>query len=76
VQIEVLQFDVSEDGAAVLKARWAAAPNREKLNASALSISEFEGQANGSSNEARVAALSGLIDTLSREVAQKVASGD
>ena len=75
VQVEVLQFDVSEAGTAVLKVRWAAAPTREGLSSATLSVSEFAAQANGSSSEAQVAALSGLIDTFSLEVAQRFELG-
>lgn len=73
VQIEVLQFDASEDGTAVLKARWLLGSSREALASSTMTISEYEAKAEGSSTEARVTALSSLIDRFSREVAQKVA---
>jgi uncharacterized lipoprotein YmbA len=74
VQVEVLQFDVSDDNKAVLKARWAAARSREALNTATLTVSQFEGQAASGSSEARVSALSELIDAFSHEVAQKVAA--
>jgi uncharacterized lipoprotein YmbA len=74
VQVEVLQFDVSEQGRAVLKCRWATAPNREALTSAPLVTSEFEGLAANSSSEARVSALSDLIDTLSKVMAQGIQS--
>lgn len=74
LQVEVLQFDVSEDSRAVLKARWAVAPNRDALSATTMLVSQFEARAVSDSVESRVAALSELIDTFSRDVARQMTS--
>lgn len=74
LQVEVLQFDVNEEGKALLKARWAIGANRDALAVAPLALREYTSTAEGSATEARVAALSALIDNLSREVALKVSS--
>jgi len=72
LQVEVLQFDVRDDGKALLKARWAAAANRDLLAKTSLVMSEYAGSAVDDSSEARVAALSALIDSLCRDIAKRV----
>lgn len=74
LQVEVLQFDVSDEGKALLKVRWAVGATREALAGASLTLSEFTGTAADSSSEARVLALSALIDKLSRDVAHRVSA--
>ena len=74
LQVEVLQFDVSDEGRALLKVRWALGANREALSSAPLVLSEYMGTAEDGTSEARVAALSVLIDKLCRDVAGKVAA--
>jgi len=73
LQVEVLQFDVTDEGHAFLKARWASGANRQALAAASLTVSEYTTTAEDETSEARVAALSALIGKLSRDVAQRVA---
>ena len=74
VQVEVLQFDVTDDGKALLKVRWASALNRDALASASLKVSEFTAVATDSSSEARVSALSGLINSFAQEVAGAIVS--
>lgn len=74
VQVEVLQFDAAKDGSVMLKARWAVASDRQSLPSTTMRISEFQAQAQNDSSEARVTALSDLIDRFSAEVSDNVAS--
>lgn len=72
LQVEVLQFDVTEEGKAFLKARWSTGVDRSALSTVPLTVSEFTGLSEGSSSEARVAALSSLVREFSRVVAARV----
>ena len=72
LQVEVLQFDVTDEGRALLKARWATGADRTAVATVPLTISEFTGSAEGTSSEARVAALSALVRELAREIAARV----
>jgi len=73
VQVEVLQFDVTEEGRALLKVRWGTATTRDALSSASLVVSEFSATAQGDSSEERVAAMSGLISSFAQEVALRVA---
>ena len=72
LQVEVLQFDVTDEGRALLKARWALGANRDVIAHAPLTVSEFYGTSEGNSSEAHVAALSKLVIDFSRVVAQGV----
>jgi uncharacterized lipoprotein YmbA len=72
LQVEVLQFDVTEEGRALLKARWATGADRTAVATDPLTISEFTGSAEDTSSEARVAALSALVRELAREISARV----
>ncbi len=72
LQVEVLQFDVTEEGKALLKARWSTGVDRSALSTVPLTVSEFTGLSEGSSSEARVAALSSLVCEFARVVAARV----
>jgi len=72
LQVEVLQFDVTEEGKAFLKARWSTGVDRSALSTIPLTVSEFTGLSEGSSSEARVAALSSLVREFSRVVAARI----
>jgi uncharacterized lipoprotein YmbA len=72
VQVEVLQFDVTEEGKAFLKARWSTGVDRSALSTVPLTVSEFTGLSERSSSEARVAALSSLVCEFARVVAARV----
>lgn len=73
LQVEVLQFDVTEEGRAILKVRWVAGPDRTALSSVPLTVSEFTAQAADSDSEARVDALSSLVRDFARVVAQRLA---
>ena len=72
LQVEVLQFDVTEEGKALLQVRWAIGANRDVIATGPLTVSEFSGTAEGSSGEDHVAALSKLLREFSQVVAQAV----
>jgi uncharacterized lipoprotein YmbA len=72
LQVEVLQFDVTDQGRALLKARWAIGANRDVVANAPLAVSEFSGNSEGDSSEAHVAALSKLVRDFSRVVAQGI----
>ena len=72
LQVEVLQFDVSDEGKTLLKVRWAVGADRQVLATAPLAISEYSGTTDEGSSEARVATLSALIDKLSSDIARKV----
>lgn len=72
LQVEVLQFDVTDEGRALLKVRWALGANRDEIAHAPLAVSEFYGSSEGDSSEAHVAALSKLVIDFSRVVAQGV----
>lgn len=74
LQVEVLQFDVTDQGKALLKVRWAVGASRDTLAGAPLALTEYTGTAEDSTSEARVSALSALIDSFSRDVALKVSS--
>ena len=73
--VEVLQFDVTDEGRALLKARWATGADRTAVATVPLTISEFTGSAEDNSSEARVAALSALVRELARDIAARVGGG-
>jgi len=73
LQVEVLQFDVTEEGHALLKVRWAVGQDRNALLSAPLTVSEFSAQAQRANSESRVEALSSLVRDFSRAVAQRVA---
>lgn len=75
LQVEVLQFDVTEEGRAFLKARWAIGTDRTAVATVPLTVSEFTATAADSSSEARVETLSALVRDFAREVAGRVRSG-
>jgi uncharacterized lipoprotein YmbA len=72
LHVEVLQFDVTEEGIALLQVRWAIGANRDVIATGPLTVSEFSGNAEGSSGEEHVAALSKLLREFSQVVAQAV----
>lgn len=74
LQIEVLQFDVTQGGDALLKIRWAIAASRAALATAPLTVSEFTAHARDNSSEARVSAMSGLVDSFAAAVSQSVSS--
>jgi len=74
LQVEVLQFDVTEEGHALLKVRWAVGHDRNELLSAPLTVSEFSAQAQHANSESRVEALSSLVREFSRAVAQRVAA--
>jgi uncharacterized lipoprotein YmbA len=73
LQVEVLQFDVAEEGAALLKVRWAAGSDRAALVGAPLTVSEFTARAERSDSEARVEALSSLVRDFARKMAAQLA---
>lgn len=73
LQVEVLQFDVTEEGTALLKVRWAAGSERAALVGAPLTVSEFTARAERSDSEARVEALSSLVRDFARKVAAHIA---
>jgi uncharacterized lipoprotein YmbA len=73
LQVEVLQFDVTEEGAALLKVRWAAGSDRAALVGAPLTVSEFTARAERSDSEARVEALSSLVRDFARKMAAQLA---
>ena len=73
LQVEVLQFDVTEEGHALLKVRWAVGQDRNELLSAPLTVSEFSAHAQRTNSEAQVGALSSLVREFSRAVAQRVA---
>jgi uncharacterized lipoprotein YmbA len=73
LQVEVLQFDVTEEGRAVLRIRWATAHDRAALATASFTVSEFTAHAQEETSEERVAALSFLVRDFSRAVAHRVA---
>lgn len=72
LQVEVLQFDVTEEGRAFLRARWATAPDRTALATTPLTVSDFTAQAPNSSTEGQVSALSSLVRDFSGQVAKSM----
>jgi len=72
LQVEVLQFDVTEEGTALLRTRWATAPDRSGLLTTPLTVSEFTAQAPNSTTEGQVSALSSLVREFSGQVAKSV----
>ncbi len=74
LQVEVLQFDVTDEGRAILKVRWAVGARREDLASAPLVVSEYVGVVERDTTEARVAALSMLIDKLAFDVSRRVGS--
>lgn len=75
LQVEVLQFDVTEQGSAFLKARWVTGADRTAITTVPLTISEFTATSADSSSEARVETLSALVRDFAREVAGRVRGG-
>ncbi len=75
LRLEVVQFDVSEQGEAVLKARWRLSDGRAK-RASPLQLSVYRERLESHSTQARVAALSRTVASLCDELARAVRSGD
>lgn len=75
LQVEVLQFDVTEEGRAFLKARWATGADRGAIATVPLTVSEFTATAADGSSEARVETLSALVRDFAREVAGRVRGG-
>ena len=73
LQVEVLQFDVTEEGAALLKVRWAAGSDRAALVGAPLTVSEFTARAERSDSEARVEALGSLVRDFARKMAAQLA---
>ncbi len=72
VQLEVLQFDVTNEGRAVLKVRWALADSVDALKSAPMQVSEFSLMSEESNHSASVAALSQLIEKCARVVAAAV----
>lgn len=72
LQVEVLQFDVTDEGRALLRARWATAPDRGALMTTPLTVSEFTAQAPTSSTEGQVSALSSLVRDFSGQIAKNL----
>jgi uncharacterized lipoprotein YmbA len=75
LQVEVLKFDVTEEGRAFLKARWATGSDRTAVTTVPLTVSKFTATAADSSSEARVETLSALVRDFAREVAGRVRGG-
>jgi uncharacterized lipoprotein YmbA len=70
LQVEVLQFDVTEEGRAFLRTRWATAPDRTALATTPFTVSDFTAQAPNSSTQGQVSALSSLVREFSGHVAK------
>jgi uncharacterized lipoprotein YmbA len=68
LQVEVLQFDVTEDDQAVMRIRWATASDRAALVSTPLKVSEYTAQAEHRSTEARVAALGSLLGRFAKDI--------
>jgi uncharacterized lipoprotein YmbA len=73
-RLEVVQFDVSEEGEAVLKVRWGFS-GRDAKSAGPLRLSVYREQLDGQSTEGRVAALSRTVASLCDELAVAVRMG-
>lgn len=71
VRLEVVQFDVSEQGEAVLKVRWQVSGGKVR-DPSPLQLSVFRELLGSSSPEARVAAQSRAVASLCDELARAV----
>ena len=72
VQLEVLQFDVTNEGRAVLKVRWTLADSVDALKSAPMQVSEFSLLSEDSNHSASVAALSQLIENCARVVAAAI----
>ena len=73
LQVEVLQFDVTDEGRALLRVRWATAPDRGALVTMPLTVSEFTAQAPKSTTEGQVSALSSLVRDFSGQIVKNLA---
>jgi uncharacterized lipoprotein YmbA len=73
LQVEVLQFDVTNDGTALLKVRWVVGRDRAALANAPMNVSEFTARAEHADSEARVEALSSLVGEFARKVAERLA---
>jgi|688.fasta_scaffold31358_3 uncharacterized lipoprotein YmbA len=71
VAVEVAQFDVSEGGTATLSARYTVS-TASRPEGGASSTVVLRGETTGAGREARVAALSSLVDQLAMRVAGQV----
>jgi uncharacterized lipoprotein YmbA len=71
VRIEVIQFDISESGEAILKARWGVYDGKES-SPPALTLSVFRHAADLTSAQARVDALSRTVAAMSDQLAQEI----
>jgi uncharacterized lipoprotein YmbA len=71
VAVEVAQFDVSEGGTATLSARYTVS-TASRPEGGASSTVVLRGETTGAGKEARVAALSSLVDQLAMRVAGQV----
>lgn len=71
LQVEVLQFDVTEDGTALLKVRWVIGRDSKALADAPLTVSEFTARADRADSEERVEALSSVVRDFSRKVAER-----
>jgi uncharacterized lipoprotein YmbA len=74
IRLEVLQFDVSEEGEAVLKIRWGLLGGSAETALSPR-LSVYREKLDGESSEARVAALSRTVASFCDEVARAVRAG-
>ena len=72
LQVEVLQFDVTDEGRAMLRVRWATGSSRAALSSTPLTVSEFTALAEHHASEARVAAMSSLIGSFAKEISTRV----
>ncbi len=71
LRVEVVQFDVSEQGEAVLKARWGVFDEKRTAH-TRLTLSVFREHVDSNSVEARVSALSRTVAALSVQLARAV----
>lgn len=72
LQCEVMQFDVSDRGDAVLKVRWALATSSEALRSAPFEVMEFTLIAEKNSPDSNVAALSELVGKFAEAVSAKI----
>ena len=72
LQCEVMQFDVSDRGDAVLKVRWAVATSSEALRGAPFEVMEFTQRAEKDSPDSNVAALSQLVGKFAEAVSARI----
>jgi uncharacterized lipoprotein YmbA len=74
VQVEVIQFDMGDDGKAVLRVRWALARSGEALVKAPFEVFERSAAADNGSLNARVAALSTLVAQFAEVVSARLST--